>query len=328
MFFNVRLMIAAVAASIIVLVCGFSLFAAFRVNHVPLSRLAAGTPPLTLAADNAVPAAPSAPGGTPLDARFQLMPAQVAGAAAPDASAPVAAARTPPAGSRPEDNVAAQAVASDAAATSSADTPPAQEKGTPPAQTAATEPAATTEPAAKPDDVAAVPNPAPAAPTAPETVAAEPPAVPPESAPPLQQAHDEAKPETTAAMPTTMAASEPPPPAEQSPSDTQSSGQANQETKPETTDKPAAEPAPKKPHHKARRTKLAAKPRAPRGARPAVASTGIQPAYNQPFATQPTYARAFGTDNSGVGGPFVPVVAAKRRPAHRNAAVAAKSQSP
>ena len=38
MFPNVRLLIAAVVASVVALSCGFALFAAFRVNHEPLSR--------------------------------------------------------------------------------------------------------------------------------------------------------------------------------------------------------------------------------------------------------------------------------------------------
>ena len=322
MFLNVRLMVAAVAASVAVLICGFGLFAAFRVSHEPLSRLAAGAPPLTLAVDGMAPAAPNAPAGTPFDARFQLPPSQVAAGAAAPADTAVA-----PAGSGLENNAAPQA-ASDTAATNNADNAPAQ--AAPPAQTATTEPDAGTELAAKPDDaVAAVPNTAPDAPDAPAapgTVAAEAPASPPESVPSVQQANQDAAPETTATTPPATAASEPPP-SEPSPPDAQAGGQANQETKPETTDKPAAEPAPKKPHHKARRTKLAAKPPVPRGARPAVAATGTQPAYAQPFAMQPTYTRAFGTENSGVGGPFVPVVA-KKRPAPHKAAVAAKPQTP
>ena len=40
MFPNVRLLIVALVASVVALSCGFALFAAFRVNHEPLSRLA------------------------------------------------------------------------------------------------------------------------------------------------------------------------------------------------------------------------------------------------------------------------------------------------
>ena len=41
MFPNVRLMIAATWASVVVLICGFGMFAAFRVSHEPLVRLPA-----------------------------------------------------------------------------------------------------------------------------------------------------------------------------------------------------------------------------------------------------------------------------------------------
>src|ERR1700722_18209864 len=55
MFPNVRLLIAAVLASVVALSCGFALFATFRVNHEPLSRLATGAAPLQLAAGNPTP---------------------------------------------------------------------------------------------------------------------------------------------------------------------------------------------------------------------------------------------------------------------------------
>ena len=53
MFPDVRLMIAAVAASVVALSCGFGVFAAFRVNHEPLARLQAA--PLQLVVGNAAP---------------------------------------------------------------------------------------------------------------------------------------------------------------------------------------------------------------------------------------------------------------------------------
>ena len=62
MFPNVRLLIAAVVASVVALSCGFAVFAVFRVNHEPLSRLAAGAAPLQLTAGNPMtPAAIPAP---------------------------------------------------------------------------------------------------------------------------------------------------------------------------------------------------------------------------------------------------------------------------
>lgn len=51
MFPNVRLMIGALFASVVALTCGFGIFAAFRVNHEPLSRLPANTVALQLVAN-------------------------------------------------------------------------------------------------------------------------------------------------------------------------------------------------------------------------------------------------------------------------------------
>ena len=58
MFPDVRLLILALLTSVVALSGGFGVFAAFRVNHEPLSRLPAGTAPLQLVADE--PAAPAA----------------------------------------------------------------------------------------------------------------------------------------------------------------------------------------------------------------------------------------------------------------------------
>jgi hypothetical protein len=55
---NVRLLIAAMLASILVLMCGFGVFAAFRVSHEPIAHLPAAMAPLQLVAENG--AAPSA----------------------------------------------------------------------------------------------------------------------------------------------------------------------------------------------------------------------------------------------------------------------------
>jgi hypothetical protein len=52
MFPNVRLLIAATFASVLALSFGFGVFAAFRVNHEPLSRLPPVRAPFQLAADN------------------------------------------------------------------------------------------------------------------------------------------------------------------------------------------------------------------------------------------------------------------------------------
>ncbi len=76
MFPNIRLMIAAIVASIVALSCGFGVFAAFRVNHEPLVRLPPITAPLQLIAGNAASVAVAA--AEPFDRRFQTSPPQSA----------------------------------------------------------------------------------------------------------------------------------------------------------------------------------------------------------------------------------------------------------
>jgi hypothetical protein len=63
MFPNVRLMIAAVLASVVVLTCGFGIFAAFRVSHEPLGRAQPVGAPMQLVADYTAPASEAT--GTP-----------------------------------------------------------------------------------------------------------------------------------------------------------------------------------------------------------------------------------------------------------------------
>ncbi len=74
MFPNIRLMIAAMVASIVALGCGFGVFAAFRVNHEPLVRLPPVTAPLQLIAGNS--AAITVAAVEPFDRRFQTSPPQ------------------------------------------------------------------------------------------------------------------------------------------------------------------------------------------------------------------------------------------------------------
>src|ERR1700730_16524002 len=80
MFPNIRLMIAAVAASVVARSCGFAMFATFRVNHEPLSRLAAGAAPLQLAARNAAPGVAMPVRAGSFGNRFPLHQADSAGA--------------------------------------------------------------------------------------------------------------------------------------------------------------------------------------------------------------------------------------------------------
>jgi len=70
MFPNVRLLLGALVASVVALTCGFGLFAAFRVNHEPLSRLPVGTAPAQFVANDV--AAPRTGWGTPFDGQSHL----------------------------------------------------------------------------------------------------------------------------------------------------------------------------------------------------------------------------------------------------------------
>jgi hypothetical protein len=70
MFPNVRLLVGALFASVIALSCGFGLFAAFRVNHEPLSRLPVGTAPVQFVANEGV--GQRAGWGTPFDGQSRL----------------------------------------------------------------------------------------------------------------------------------------------------------------------------------------------------------------------------------------------------------------
>jgi hypothetical protein len=68
---NVRLMIAATLASVVALVCGFGLFAVFRVSHEPFVRSPAGTAALQLVADNTY-ASTGLASDVPFDRHLQL----------------------------------------------------------------------------------------------------------------------------------------------------------------------------------------------------------------------------------------------------------------
>src|SRR5580698_4736319 len=142
MFPNVRLMIAAVVASVVALSCGFGLFATFRVNHEPLSRLAAGAAPLQLAAGNPMPPAAMPAAAVSFGNRFPLPQADTAGAAAE---------AMPP---QPEHD---DGVEPPSAVASTTTTVPATDADQPaPPAPVAQAPAA--EPEAKPDEVAATPS--------------------------------------------------------------------------------------------------------------------------------------------------------------------------
>jgi hypothetical protein len=204
MFPNVRLLIATVVASVVALSCGFALFATFRVNHEPLSRLAAGAAPLQLAAGNPIPSAAPPVSADSFGNRFPLNQADSAGAST----------EVTPRQPGHDDSVEPpSAVASTTATAPATDTAE-------PAQPAPVAQAPAAMPDAKPDEVAVAPSESPPAtpsepaPAATETAATEPPAepaAPAEQAAPTKQASQESntdnKPDTAATT-----AAEPPAP--------------------------------------------------------------------------------------------------------------------
>jgi hypothetical protein len=85
MFPNVRLMIAAMLASVVALVCGFGMFAVFRVSHEPFARSPAAAASLRLVADNAAYSSTGLASSVPFDRRLQVG-AQPSAAGTTDAS--------------------------------------------------------------------------------------------------------------------------------------------------------------------------------------------------------------------------------------------------
>ena len=178
MFPNMRLMIAAIAASIVMLSCGFGVFAAFRINHDPFGRLP-NAAPLQLGAEAMTSSVVTLAAGPTFGARLAQSETRSAGAASPSpvpdrggeidatnsaaAAAPAADADEPPP-AIPTVAIAQQPIAplpdADMAAGTPTDTPADLPTGT--------------TPDAKPDAVAAAPE-APAA-AAPDAAAAERPA--------------------------------------------------------------------------------------------------------------------------------------------------------
>ena len=221
MFPSVRHLIVAVVASVVALSCGFAMFAAFRVNHEPLSRLATGAAPLQLAAGNPIPSVAMPAPAESFGDRFPPNQAAIAGAST----------EAPPPQPEHDDSVEPpRAVASTTANAPATD-------GAEPAQSAPPAPVAqapAAEPDAKPDEVAATPSEAPPAtpgepvPAKTETAATEPPAEPAasaEPAAPTEQASQELKqepnpgsnPDTKPNSATTTTAEPPPSEAPQRP---------------------------------------------------------------------------------------------------------------
>ena len=326
MFPNVRLMIAAVMVSVVTLSCGFGMFAAFRVNHEPLSRLASGAAPLQLTADNT-----PAP-GQPFRVRFDLLQAQIASTAVSvpppkpahdDAATPASPVVSPVAVVEPQ-TIGAIAAQQPAPVTQApVDAPEAKPdevamtRSALPATTASEPPPAITETASAPpssppeqaapqqaasSDQAAPDAPAPAQPTVTASQAA-----PVEPIAPLQTANNEqAAPEEPLVPAPQAAPAEQPAPVEQA---------AKEETKPETRAAEAEPPARTARRIVSRKRVVVRAPHA-RLAR----ARALAPASTA--ALQPNPQSAFpapGLPSGGVGGPFVPVPRTAR---HRGAATA------
>jgi hypothetical protein len=288
MFPDVRLLIAAVVASVVALSCGFAIFATFRVNHEPLSRLATGAAPLQLAAGNPSAATPAATES--FGVRFPA--GQADGAGAPAEAAPPQPDH--------EDHVAPPGAVASTAATAP-ETGAAEPEQPAPEQPAAVAQAPATEPEAKQDEALVTPpEPPPASsgepqPAATDTAATEPAAeqaAPAAPTAPTEQARQEANQETDKAT--------------------------NPETKPDTAPT-AVEPPPAETHKAAHRHRLAAKAQRARQARATVLPGGQPSGIGGPFvplpnrvAARPPPARQVRAtvqpvaQPSGFGGPYVP----------------------
>jgi hypothetical protein len=72
MFPNARLVIVAMLASIVAVSCGLGVFAAFRVNHQPFTRLQSADPPLQLVFGSGAPAPVKDVSAAPFGVRFLL----------------------------------------------------------------------------------------------------------------------------------------------------------------------------------------------------------------------------------------------------------------
>jgi hypothetical protein len=130
MFPNARLVVVAMLASIVAVSCGLGVFAAFRVNHQPFTRLQSADPPLQLVFGSGAPAPVKDVSAAPFGVRFLLnapvavpetvaaVSIQPAPATAPDAAVPAtepepAAATDPPPSATMETPAPVAAVSSD-----------------------------------------------------------------------------------------------------------------------------------------------------------------------------------------------------------------------
>lgn len=72
MFPNARLVIVAIFSSIVAVSCGLGVFAAFRINHQPFTRLQSADPPLQLVSGSGAPALVKDMAAAPFGVRFPL----------------------------------------------------------------------------------------------------------------------------------------------------------------------------------------------------------------------------------------------------------------
>jgi hypothetical protein len=82
---SLRLLIAAMSATVVMLMCGFGVFAAFRVSHDPIAHLPAAVPPLQLFAEKEAALSPvvAAHEGASLHSQFDV-PSGMSGQPVPD----------------------------------------------------------------------------------------------------------------------------------------------------------------------------------------------------------------------------------------------------
>lgn len=73
MFPNIRVMIAALLASLAGISCGLGALAAFRVNHQPFTRMQSANPPLQVAFGTGLPEEVTDARPAPFDVRFQVI---------------------------------------------------------------------------------------------------------------------------------------------------------------------------------------------------------------------------------------------------------------
>jgi len=135
MFPNLRSITVAICASIVALTCGFGLFAAFRVNHEPLGRLAAGASALQLNAGAAPEVTAALAAGESPPPRFGMTAPPI-----------VTAAESVPARQNDSPDSAAAATAADAAANAAEPAPATPYAEVPGVVTAARRDAAPSEP--------------------------------------------------------------------------------------------------------------------------------------------------------------------------------------